>query len=126
MIEHVSVSVSDYKKAKKFYVAALKPVGYKLYRDYPPNAAGFFEGGSTSFWIVEKGKKIQPIHVALRGKSKKAVQDFHAAALKAGAKDNGKPGFRREYGDDYYAAFVLDADGNNVEACYFGAKAPRE
>ena len=126
MIEHVSVPVTDYKKSKKFYVAALKPVGYVLYRDFPPDAAGFFEGGSTSFWIVEKKKKVQPIHVAVRGQSKKAVQAFHAAALKAGGKDNGKPGFRREYGDDYYAAFILDPDGNNIEACYFGEKAPPE
>jgi len=126
VIEHVSVPVSSYKKAKKFYVAVLKTVGYSLYRDFPPHAAGFFEGGSTSFWIVERDKKVQPIHVALRAKSKKAVQAFHDAGLKAGGKDHGKPGFRREYGDDYYAAFILDADGNNVEACYFGAKAPPE
>ena len=90
------------------------------------NAAGFFEGGSTSFWIVKKKKPVQPIHVALRAPSKEAVHQFHSAALKAGAKDNGPPGFRRQYGDDYYAAFVLDFDGNNIEACYFGEKAPPE
>lgn len=55
--------------------------------------------------------------------SKEAMHQFHPAALKAGAKDNGPPGFRREYGDDYYAAFVLDFDGNNIEACDFGEKA---
>jgi catechol 2,3-dioxygenase-like lactoylglutathione lyase family enzyme len=126
MIEHVSVPVSNYKKSKKFYVAALKLVSYVLYRDFPPDATGFFEGGSTSFWIVQKKEKVQPIHVALRGQSKEAVQAFHAAALKAGGKDNGKPGFRRDYGDDYYAAFILDPDGNNIEACYFGEKAPAE
>src|SRR5689334_20743687 len=74
----------------------------------------------------EKKKPVQPIHVALRAPSKEAVHQFHSAALKAGAKDNGPPGFRREYGDDYYAAFVLDFDGNNIEACYFGEKAPPE
>ncbi len=124
MIEHVSVPISDYRKSKKFYTAALKPLNYVLQRDYPTSAAGFCEGESTSFWIVEKRSKVQPIHVALRGKSKKAVEQFHAAALKAGGKDNGPPGFRLEYGDDYYAAFVLDPDGNNIEACYFGEKAP--
>jgi catechol 2,3-dioxygenase-like lactoylglutathione lyase family enzyme len=126
MIEHVSVPISDYKKSKEFYTAALRPLDYVLQRDFPSDAAGFCEGESTSFWIVAKKKKVQPIHVAMRASSKEAVQHFHAAALKAGGKDNGRPGFRREYGDDYYAAFVLDPDGNNIEACYFGETAPPE
>lgn len=126
MIEHVSVPISDYRKSKRFYTAALKPLKYVLQRDYPPGAAGFCEGESTSFWIVAKNRKVQPIHVALRGDSKKAVEQFHRAALKAGGKDNGPPGFRLQYGDDYFAAFVLDPDGNNIEACYFGEKAPTE
>ena len=126
MLEHVSVPVSDFKRAKKFYVAALKPLGYRLWADYPPDAAGFAEGGSASVWISAKKAKVRhPIHVAMRGRSKKAVKDFYAAAMKAGGRDNGGPGFRLEYGDDYYAAFVYDPDGNNIEACYFGAKAPR-
>ena len=116
MIEHVSVPIGDYKKSKQFYVEALKPLDYVLGSDYPSDAAGFFEGGHTSFWIVKKKEPVQPIHVALRASSKDAVHQFHSAALKAGAKDNGPPGFRREYGDDYYTAFVLDFDGNNIEA----------
>jgi catechol 2,3-dioxygenase-like lactoylglutathione lyase family enzyme len=126
MIEHVSVPIGDYKKSKEFYVSALKPLDYVLLRDYPPDAAGFCEGESTSLWIVAKKEKFPPIHVAMRAVSKEAVQQFHAAALKAGGKDHGGPGFRREYGDDYYAAFVLDPDGNNIEACYFGEKASPE
>ena len=126
MIEHVSVPISDYKKSKQFYLEALKPLDYVLGSDYPSDAAGFFEGGHTSFWIVRKKQPVQPIHVALRASSKDAVHQFHSAALKAGAKDNGLPGFRRQYGDDYYAAFVLDFDGNNIEACYFGEKVPPE
>jgi predicted lactoylglutathione lyase len=125
MIEHVSVPISDYKKSTAFYTAALKSLGYTLWRKYPPDAAGFCEGESTSFWLVRKKGKIQPIHVALGSKSKKAVDEFHTKAIKAGGKDNGLPGFRIDYGDNYYAAFVLDPDGNNVEACYFGAKAPK-
>jgi catechol 2,3-dioxygenase-like lactoylglutathione lyase family enzyme len=125
MLEHVSIPVSNFKRAKKFYKAALKPLGYKLWADYPPHAAGFAEGGSASVWIAaKKGKVRHPIHVAMRGRNKKAVKDFYTAALKAGGTDNGGPGFRLEYGDDYYAAFVCDPDGNNIEACYFGAKAP--
>lgn len=126
MIEHVSVPVSNYNRSAKFYEAALKSLGYKPYRRYPPDAGGFLEGESTSFWIVRKGKKVQPMHVALRGKSKKAVEDFYKNGLNAGGKDNGAPGFRLDYGDDYYAAFLLDPDGNNIEACYFGAKAPKQ
>jgi predicted lactoylglutathione lyase len=125
MIEHVSVSVSNYNKSVKFYSSALKSLGYKLYRKYPPMAGGYLEGGSTSFWIVKQKGKVQPMHVALGSKSKKGVNDFHKQALKAGGKDNGKPGFRLAYGNTYYAAFVLDPDGNNIEACYFGAEAPK-
>jgi catechol 2,3-dioxygenase-like lactoylglutathione lyase family enzyme len=85
MIEHVSVPISDYKKSKQFYLEALKPLDYVLGSDYPSDAAGFFEGGHTSFWIVRKTKPVQPIHVALRAASKEAVHQFHSAALKAGA-----------------------------------------
>ena len=126
MIEHVSVPISNYNKSAKFYSAALKSLGYRLYRKYPPEAAGYLEGESTSLWIVRKKQKVQPIHIAIHGKSKKAVDDFHKNALNTGGKDNGKPGFRLQYGDDYYAAFILDPDGNNIEACYFGAKAPKK
>ena len=127
MIEHVSVPVKNYKKAKKFYKKLLAPTGYRLYRDFSKwGAGGFLEGGSTSFWIVEKKGKITPIHVAVGAKSKTAVQKFHAAGFKAGGKDNGAAGFRTDYGPDYYAAFILDPYGNNIEACYFGEKAPKK
>ncbi len=126
MIEHLSIPISNYKKSVAFYSAALKPMGYRLLRKYPPYAAGFCEGDSTSVWVARQSGKVQPIHIALRGKSKKSVEQFHKEALKAGGRDNGKPGFRRDYGDNYYAAYVLDPDGNNVEACFFGAKAPKQ
>jgi predicted lactoylglutathione lyase len=116
MLEHIGVPVTDFKKAKKFYLAALKPLGYKLTQDYSPEAAGFKEGGHTSFWISKKKGKITTIHVAFLAKSKKQVDEFHKAALKAGGKDNGKPGERKGYG---YAAFVYDPDGNNIEAVVF-------
>src|SRR3989344_1739836 len=120
MIAHTSVLVRDYKKAKKFYTEALAPLGYKLSMDYPKyKAAGFKEGGHTSFWIAQP-KRFVPMHLAFLAKSKRAVNAFYKAALKAGGKDNGAPGFRIDYSPDYYAAFVLDKDGNNIEACYFG------
>ena len=125
MIAHVTLPIRSYVKAKKFYKAVLKPLGYKLTMDYPKwKAAGFKQGGHTSFWIAEK--KFAPTHVAFIGKSKRAVNDFYNIAMKAGAKDHGKPGFRPDYGPTYYAAFVLDKDGNNIEACFFGARAPKK
>ena len=115
MLEHISVPVNNFERAKKFYIAALAPLGYKLTADYSPEAAGFKEGGHTSFWISKK-KKVVPTHVAFRAKSRKAVQDFHKAALKNGGKDNGRAGRRKGYG---YAAFAFDPDGNNIEAVLF-------
>lgn len=117
MIEHTGVLVRNFSKAKKFYMAALKPLGYKNNMNFP-GASGFIEGGHTSFWIVKKPHR-EVLHVAFRAKTKKAVRDFHAAAMRAGAKDNGKPGLRKDYSPDYYAAFVLDPDGNNIEAVCF-------
>ncbi|HEX7651641.1 MAG TPA: VOC family protein [Candidatus Paceibacterota bacterium] len=119
MIEHVSVPVKSAAKAKKLYERALKPLGYQLTQDYD-DAAGFKEGGHTSFWIV-KHAKVAPMHVALRAKSRKAVDDFYRIAREHGAKDNGKPGYR-DYSPGYYAAFILDADGNNIEAVWFDPK----
>ncbi len=124
MIEHVSIPESEYKKANHLYEKTLTPVGYKLERDYGPEAAGFSEGESTSIWIAARKGPVQPIHVALRAGSKEAVQKFYEEGLKAGGTDNGKPDFRTDYGPNYYAAFLLDPDGNNIEACYFGEKAP--
>ncbi len=124
MIAHVTVPVKDYAKAKALYAAMLAPAGYKLTADHPDwKAGGFMEGGNTSFWIAEK-EKMTPTHVAVLAPSKKAVEEFYAKALEAGARDNGGPDFRTEYSPEYYAAFVLDHDGNNIEACYFGEKAP--
>jgi catechol 2,3-dioxygenase-like lactoylglutathione lyase family enzyme len=111
MIEHVSLRCSNSKKSRRFYERALKPLGYvcdKVYGD----SFGFAERGRHDFWVT-KGKVGSPGHVAFHAAHKKAVDAFHAAALEAGGKDNGKPGPREDYG---YAAFVLDPDGHNIEA----------
>lgn len=119
MIEHVSIPVKDYAAAKQFYSEALKPLGYELKRDFPEyRAAGFMEGGHTSFWIVQK-ERVEPMHLAFLATNKDEVHAFHAAALAAGAKDNGAPGPRPDYGPEYYASFIHDADGNNIEAVFF-------
>ena len=119
MIAHITLGVSNYKKAKDFYERAVSPLGYKLTQDHPKwKASGFMEGGQTSFWIAEKDKIVLS-HVAFEVKNKKAVDDFYKEAMAAGAVDNGKPGYRREYWPGYYAAFVHDADGNNIEAVWY-------
>jgi catechol 2,3-dioxygenase-like lactoylglutathione lyase family enzyme len=124
MIEHVSVPVTDYKRSKAFYGKTLAPLGYELKYEWGKDeACGFMEGGHTSF-AISKAKQVLPIHVAFLAKSKDEVQAFYDAALAAGGKDNGPPGFRTAYGPDYYAAFIYDPDGHNMEACYFGERAP--
>jgi len=115
MLEHVSVPVKSFERSKAFYLAVLQPLGYVLQRAYPPEAAGFMEGNHTSFWISRR-RKIAKFHVAFLAKNRKEVQGFYEAAIKAGGKDNGKPGRRKGYG---YAAFVFDPDGHNIEAVHF-------
>lgn len=119
MIEHVSIPVSNIKKARVFYAKALAPLGYKEKYDWG-SAFGFMEGGHTSF-IIAKEKRVVPTHIAFRAKSKAAVNKFYKAARAAGARDNGAPGYR-DYSPGYYAAFVLDADRNNVEAVWYDQK----
>lgn len=121
MIEHLSLPVSDFERAKAFYLTTLRPLGYMLNMDYSPEAAGFMEGGHTSFWIVKKDN-VADMHVAFQAKSKEEVDDFHVAALSAGGTDHGAPGYRTEYSPGYYAAFVLDADRHNIEAVWFDPK----
>lgn len=121
MISHTTLHTSDIEKAKKFYSKALAPLGYKLSKEYPEyKVAGFISGeGNHDFWLHGNEFK-QTTHLAFTAPTQQAVDDFYKAAIGAGAKDNGKPGPRPDYGPDYYAAFFLDADGNNIEAAYFG------
>jgi catechol 2,3-dioxygenase-like lactoylglutathione lyase family enzyme len=116
MIAHTTLPVSDYKKARTFYNAALAPLGYSNNMEYG-EAAGFNDGKNTDFWI-SKEKSVVPTHVAFEASSRKQVEAFHKAALAAGGKDNGGPGYR-DYWPGYYAAFVLDPDGNNIEAVWY-------
>lgn len=119
MIAHITLGVSSYEKARDFYKRALAPLGYELNMDHPEwRAAGFMEGGHTSFWISEKDKMISS-HVAFEANNKEAVDSFYKEALAAGGKDNGAPGYRKEYWSGYYAAFIHDADGNNIEAVWY-------
>jgi predicted lactoylglutathione lyase len=81
-------------------------------------AVGFTDGKNTDFWIAERDT-VTPLHLAFEAKSRQEVEAFHEAALAAGGKDNGEPGYRAEYWPGYYAAFVHDLDGNNVEAVWY-------
>jgi predicted lactoylglutathione lyase len=116
MIAHTSLCVSDYPKSKAFYVKALGPLGYRNNMEHG-KAAGFNDGKNTDFWIHEE-KTIVPTHLAFEVKNREQVDAFHRAAIEAGGKDNGEPGYR-EYSPGYYAAFVCDLDGNNIEAVWY-------
>ena len=117
MIEHVSLRCKNVAKSRAFYEQALRPLGYRATQVYP-DAVGFMANGHTSFWVTQ-GKVGTPTHIAFRARSRTSVKAFHSAALQAGARDNGAPGMRREYSPTYYAAFVLDPDGHNMEAVTF-------
>ncbi len=116
MIAHVSLPVSDFQKSKTFYLKALTPLGYRSNMEYG-EAAGFNDGKNTDFWI-SKETSIVPTHVAFEASTAQQVTEFYKAALAAGGKDNGAPGYR-DYWPGYYAAFVHDPDGNNVEAVWY-------
>ena len=116
MIAHTSLAVSNFQSAKGFYVVALAPLGYRNNMEYG-EAAGFNDGKNTDFWI-SKEKVVVPMHLAFEARSKSHVDAFYKAALAAGGKDNGGPGYR-DYWPGYYAAFVHDPDGNNIEAVWY-------
>jgi catechol 2,3-dioxygenase-like lactoylglutathione lyase family enzyme len=115
MLDHVTATVSDVEAAKRFYEEALAPLGYSLLMEFP-GAAGFGTGeGMADFWIGSSEER-GAAHVAFRAPDRETVDRFYEAAMAAGGKDNGAPGLRPHYHETYYAAFVHDADGNNVEA----------
>jgi catechol 2,3-dioxygenase-like lactoylglutathione lyase family enzyme len=115
MIDHVQFKVKSFEKSSQFYARALEPLGYGVQYEDPANrSAGFGTKDATLLWIGE-GTPVTRVHVAFRARDRSAVQKFHAAALAAGGTDNGAPGLRTDYSPTYYAAFVLDPDGNNVE-----------
>jgi catechol 2,3-dioxygenase-like lactoylglutathione lyase family enzyme len=123
MIDHVGFAVSNYEQAKIFYSKALAPLGYVLVMEVPAHdnpsgfpAAGFGVDCNPDFWIGAEGKLAHPLHVAFTAKDRGSVEAFYHAALAAGAKDNGRPGVRAQYHPNYYAAFVIDPDGHNIEA----------
>jgi len=126
MIDHMGFAVSDIERSRKFYEAALAPLGMSVQMEVGPGktddgsmALGFGVQGEKIFWIADGSKVGEGLHVALRADRREQVDQFHAAAIGAGGRDNGKPGPRPNYGPNYYAAFVCDPDGANIEVvCY--------
>ncbi len=120
MIDHLGLDVSDVDRSRRFYEAALAPLGIAVVAESRNEAGGrvvmFGEGGVPGFVIAEDRPPGAGAHIAFRASTRGQVDAFHAAALKAGGTDNGAPGPRPGYGPDYYAAFVIDPDGMNVEA----------
>ncbi len=115
MLDHLGLRVSEYAKSKRFYESALAPLGYEVVMEFGGSVAGLGAAGKPDFWISQ-GEAGGPVHVAFASPDRATVDAFHKAALAAGGSDNGAPGLRPEYHPSYYGAFVLDPDGNNVEA----------
>jgi catechol 2,3-dioxygenase-like lactoylglutathione lyase family enzyme len=122
MLDHIGFSVSNMKVSRIFYEKALKPLGITPLKEVTPEMTGTseshvgFGAGRPFFWVGTGGKVSVATHVAFATESRKIVDEFYAAAMAAGGRDNGKPGVRPHYHENYYGAFVLDPDGNNIEA----------
>ena len=116
MYDHIGLKVKDLAASVRFYKAALEPLGFVL-DSQNDSYAGFGPPGQPALWLYAAGGAHGPgAHIAFRANDHASVDQFHAAALKSGGKDNGKPGLRADYSPTYYAAFLFDPDGNNVEA----------
>ena len=115
MIDHIVLNVRDLKASRRFYAGALAPLGYTVVKE-GEGLIGFGSGSNADLWIGRRDPESREAHVAFRCATRTMVEAFHAAALAAGGRDNGAPGLRPAYHADYYAAFLFDPDGNNVEA----------
>jgi len=123
MIDHVGIEVADYRRSRAFYEKALAPLGYGVAMEVTREMSGGYEGcgfgppDRPHFWIGKGGRDpSRGTHIAFAARDRAQVDAFHAAALAAGAQDNGAPGLRPHYHPHYYGAFVLDPDGHNIEA----------
>jgi len=119
MIDHVSIGVRDIARSKRFYDATLKPLGYECLSEGERSLG--YGRDTVAFWISTAEHPVPPdttsgLHFCFAAPTHKSVDAFHAGALGAGGRDNGKPGLRADYGPGYYAAFVIDPDGYRLEA----------
>jgi catechol 2,3-dioxygenase-like lactoylglutathione lyase family enzyme len=123
MFDHISIGVRDIAKAKAFYDAALKPLGFTCLSADETSLGYGHE--AVGFWIIAAERPVPDdpksgLHFCFTAPSRHGVTEFHKAALTAGGRDNGKPGVRKDYGPDYYAAYVFDPDGYRLEAYHEG------
>ena len=118
MIDHIGLPVTDVEASKALYTAALSSLGYAVeYED--ADSVGLGVDGTIDLWLYKKPGVTLGTHLAFVASSRDQVDRFHANACASGAGDNGRPGIRADYAANYYAAFVLDADGHNIEVvCY--------
>lgn len=119
MINHVSIGVRDIEATRRFYDAALKPLGYQCLSTSDGSLG--YGAKNVELWINRSTNPVAPddrsgLHFCFTAPSRKSVDAFHAAAIAEGGRDNGKPGLRADYGDGYYAAYVVDPDGYRIEA----------
>ena len=114
MIDHINIGTADVAASRAFYERALAPLGYTVIMDMQ-YGVGMGKDGKPDFWISDRPSSA-PLHVAFAAPDRATVDAFHRAALEAGGRDNGAPGPRPQYHPSYYGAFVLDPEGNNVEA----------
>jgi catechol 2,3-dioxygenase-like lactoylglutathione lyase family enzyme len=113
MFDHVGLHVTDINASARFYAAVLAPLGYVV----NSSGSGFGPANAPALWLyASAGAKGSGSHLALRARNRDAVDRFHREGIKADGRDHGKPGLRADYGPTYYAAFLLDPDGNNIEA----------
>jgi catechol 2,3-dioxygenase-like lactoylglutathione lyase family enzyme len=117
MLDHVTIGVTDLERSQKFYDAALRPLGIARVYDGEANFSGYGTLDKAFFWIGRRrAQMILGTHIAFTAADRTTVDEFYAAALAAGGLDNGAPGIRPHYHDDYYGAFIFDPDGRNIEA----------
>ena len=116
MIDYTGINISNFDKSKEFYIKALDPLGYQLLKEFGDSIAGFGIDGEADFWMMRGEVHTPRIHIAFRTRNCDMVREFYAAALEIGGRDNGAPGLRTHYHPNYYAAFILDLDGHNIEA----------
>jgi catechol 2,3-dioxygenase-like lactoylglutathione lyase family enzyme len=116
MFDHVKFGVSDFAASKAFFLKALEPVGVAVLQEGPPAyGVELSSDGKASLCLYQTEEKPAPLHLAFTAENRQQVQAFYRAAMAAGGKDNGAPGLCPEYHATYYAAFVIDPDGHNIE-----------
>ncbi|MGO8801097.1 MAG: VOC family protein [Roseiarcus sp.] len=126
MFDHIGLRVKDVEASRKFYVAALAPLGVGAAMEFAGHVGlgpvGSGRDGRPQFWLSQGDPPASPLHFAFTARNRAEVDAFHAAALGAGARDNGAPGLRPHYHPNYYGAFAIDPDGHNIEAVCHSAE----